>query len=92
MKKKDNDILNTYNRYYGRTLYDCYNKPSTEKATSWFNIHNEMIANKGYGLTVLSYNTFMYTCAYTYTDESTNTELLVVHTPTTKREFEIEYM
>lgn len=89
MKKRDYETLQTYNRYYGRTLYECYNKPSTEKVSSWFNIHNEMVSKGGWGLTVLSYNTFMYTCAYTYEYEPTNTKIMVVHTPTSKREFEI---
>lgn len=90
MKKKDLSILETYNRYEGRTLYDCYNATSSVKADSWFSIYTEMVRLKGYGLTVLSYNTFMYTCAYKYYDEIREVEILVVHTPSTRREIVLE--
>lgn len=90
MKKKDLAVFETYNRYRGRSLYDCYNRPSTAKASSWSDIYREMVRLQGWGLTVLSYNTLMYTCAYTYYNAELDSEILVLHTPSTRREIVLD--
>ena len=84
MKERDLQILKSYVKYHGRTLEQCYNNPSTAKISAYNAIRREMIENNGDCLTVLSYNTFMFTCAYTYIDGN-NDWWLVYHTPNNKR-------
>lgn len=83
MTKQEKSIVDNYNYYYGRQIEDCYTKMSAAKSSSWAHIKNEMIVNGGYGLTVISHNTFMYTCAYTMPKDGG--EVLVYHSPTTKK-------
>ena len=77
--EKKIDILNTYERYYGRTLHDVYGKCSTKKWNSYNDIKDEMIKLGGSGLTIISFNSNMYTVAYTLDTD------IVYHTKT-KRE------
>ena len=90
MKKKDLSTLETYNRYYGRTLDECYTTCSSAKAVSFRHIREEMESLDGWGLTVLSYNTFMYTCAYKYYNEELDREILVLHTPSKRTEISLD--
>ena len=82
MTKQEKGYVYAYNYYYGRTLDDCYNKPSALKFCIWQDIREECYNNDGQVLTVLSYNAFMFTCAY----EIPSKNILVVHTPSKRIE------
>ena len=85
MTKREQCIVECYNETENRGLFDCYNQPSPYKISAYEDIKSEKISLCGYGLKVLSYNTFMFTCAYKYINEK-GVEILVHHTPTKKEE------
>ena len=61
------------NRYKASELYSlnhAYNRPSIRKENAWIYCVNLMIDKCGYGLKVLSYNTFMFTAAFLFRDEN----------------------
>lgn len=82
--EKKIDILKSYKRYYGRTLSDVYEKFSNKKLESYEKIKNEMTDLGGSGLTVISFNSNMYTVAYTL---GTN---LIYHTKTRRELIPLE--
>ena len=84
MNKRQNAIMDAYNRHFRRTLYDCYANPSAQKVQAWERIKKEMSEKVGIGLTVISYNTNIFTCAYLMHVEEHKTVLVYI-TPT-KRE------
>ena len=61
------------NRYKASELYSlnhAYNRPSIRKENAWTYCVNLMIDKCGYGLKVLSYNTFIFTAAFLFRDEN----------------------
>lgn len=82
MTKQEKQYVNTFNYHYGRVLSDCYDRPSFSKVSAWERIREECYNNNGQVLTVLSYNTFMFVCAY----EIPQDNILVVHTPSKRIE------
>jgi hypothetical protein len=61
------------NRYTNSTLYGlyyAYAKPSIAKQNAWNYCVNLMDKYNGYGLRVISYNTFMFTAAFLFLDEN----------------------
>ena len=83
VEKKIN-ILKTYKRHYGRTLSDVYGKFSNKKLESYEKIKKEMNDLDGHGLTVISFNSNMYTVAYTLGTD------LVYHTKTRRELIPLE--
>ena len=83
MSKKQSYVVDQLNRYMGRELTDCYAKPSSAKQYAWDTIKREMHVIGGWGLTVLSYNVYTFTCAYYAVDDAGNT-FVVHHTPSKK--------
>lgn len=82
--EKKINILKAYSRYYGRTLSDVYGRCSNKKLESYEKIKNEMVNLGGNGLTVISFNSNMYTVAYTL---GTN---LIYHTKTRRELIPLE--
>lgn len=82
-KKQQLNIVTSYDRYFERTMYDCYTQPSATKIRAYSDIEHEMYRQDGCGLTVISYNTHMFTCAYL---ESVENEMYLVYHTATKRE------
>lgn len=82
--EKKIDILKTYRRHYGRTLSDVYGKFSNKKLESYEKIKKEMTDLGGNGLTIISFNSNMYTVAYTL---GTN---LIYHTKTRRELIPLE--
>ena len=82
--EKKIDILKTYNRHYGRTLSDVYGRFSDKKRESYEKIKKEMNSLGGHGLTVISFNSNMYTVAYTLGTD------LVYHTKTRRELIPLE--
>lgn len=65
---KKKQVLNAFNTYknglYCRNLYDCYANPSKAKEWYYNQCKEVCVENDGYGLTVLSYNTYVFTVAF----------------------------
>lgn len=74
--------------YYGyRRLRHCYIKPSPYKCAAENRIEKEIFKHAGYGYTVISYNTSIFTCGYLF-DRGGET-WFCVHTPTDRGEMKI---
>ena len=72
-----------YNNSNAVTLNDVYGTYSTEKERAWNYCYKEMLDNNGWGFTIISSNTFGFTCGYVIEDESGDHKL-IVHTPSNK--------
>lgn len=67
--------------YYGhRKVSNCYKNPSQRKKYAEERIAMEAYENRGYGYTVISYNTSIFTCGYLY--QRNGNTYFVIHTPT----------
>lgn len=80
--KKARDMIESYNnsleRYGYRYLKDCYKHCSYDKEKAEADICGDMLFRKGgRGYTILSYNTFNFTCAYLYETPDNKTVLRV---------------
>ena len=74
-------IIENYKNSHITTLEQAYKTCSSAKQQSYRDIYEEMLLNKGFGIRILSANTFQYTCAYiTDLEECT----LVYHTASKK--------
>lgn len=84
--KKYADLLESYRRavkMYGyRQVHDCYAKPSAAKDAAENRILVEMVDCNGYGYTVVSYNTMVFTCAYLFPHPEDGNLILCYETPT----------
>lgn len=83
--KRAESLLNNYDSniaYHGyRDLYDCYTTPSPTKRAIYDSIRKECYNElSGYGLTVLSTNTFQFTVGFLYPDKETGALILRVYT------------
>lgn len=92
--KKAQSLIDSYNyaveRYGYRHLCNCYNTYSREKeyAEDW--LLSTMNSDGGHGYTVMSYNTFGFTCGYLYPEKETGALILRVDTP--KNTYETYYV
>lgn len=92
---KTSQIKSYYERYkyavnqYGyRHLCDCYKNPSCAKMGAERAIAGEIYSRDGYGYSVISYNTNMFTCGYLFNRDG---ELwFAVHTPRHYGEMKVE--
>lgn len=76
------------NKHGYRHLYDCYNRPSGAKESAERAIIKECCDKDGYGYSVISYNTNMFTCGYLFNRDG---ELwFAVHTPSYYGEMKVE--
>lgn len=57
-----------YSNMYHTDLNDCYNNYSDAKARAWEYCKGLCNKYNGYGLSIISYNTFMFTAGFTYYD------------------------
>lgn len=67
------------NNYGYRRIYDCYNNPSGAKVSAEREIVKECDNKDGYGYSVISYNTNIFTCGYLFNRD--NELWFAVHTP-----------
>ena len=76
------------NKYGYRCICDCYKNPSGAKMSAERAIVNEIYSKGGYGYSVISYNTTMFTCGYLFKRDD---ELwFAVHTPEYYGEMKVE--
>ena len=91
---KTSQVKSYYERYkyavskHGyRHLYDCYKNPSGAKVSAERAIVNEIYSKDGYGYSVISYNTSIFTCGYLFDRDG---ELwFAVHTPSYNGEMKV---
>ena len=76
------------NKYGYRRLSDCYKNPSGAKMSAERAIADEIYSRGGYGYSVISYNTSIFTCGYLFKRDD---ELwFAVHTPSYYGEMKVE--
>lgn len=73
--------IDRYNNSTYTSLNDVYAKHSEKKSNAWEYCRRLMATLNGYGLKVLSYNTFMFTAGFLFTDESTGVVKFMYITP-----------
>lgn len=75
--------------YYGhRKVIDCYKNPSCAKMRAEREIGKECASKGGYGYSVISYNTSIFTCGYLFNRDG---DLwFAVHTPYYYGEMKVE--
>lgn len=82
------DYMRAVNKYGYRHLSDCYKNPSCAKMRAERAIANEIYSKDGYGYSVISYNTNMFTCGYLFNKDG---ELwFAVHTPSYYGEMKVK--
>ena len=82
------DYMWAVNKYGYRHLGDCYKKPSYAKESAERSIAYMMHIIGGYGYSVITYNTNMFTCGYLFNRDG---ELwFAVHTPSYYGEMKVE--
>ena len=82
------DYMWAVNKYGYRYLCDCYKNPSGAKMSAERAIENEIYSKDGYGYSVISYNTSIFTCGYLFRKDD---ELwFAVHTPSYYGEIKVE--
>lgn len=67
-----------------RGIFDCYKNPSCAKMRAERDIVKECYSKDGYGYSVISYNTNIFTCGYLLT-EMANCGLLSIRLAITER-------
>jgi hypothetical protein len=77
--KRARCLINSYLNSNAYRLEDIYTTCSHSKYNAYESCFNKMINNNGYGFRILSYNTFMFTCAYLI--EENDKRYLIVETP-----------
>ena len=88
VKEYYQSYLSAINYYGYREVNDCYKNPSRAKAEAERAIIFWMHIRGGYGYSVISYNTNMFTCGYLFKRDG---ELwFVVHTPKFYGEMKVE--
>ena len=80
-------LLNAYCRHQniieyikGKTLNDCYKKPSERKCRIYDYLLEQVQKDKGFDETIISSNAHMFTFGYLYIDETHNL-MFVYETP-----------
>ena len=76
------------NKYSYRCICDCYKNPSGAKISAERAIIDEMRSKDGYGYSIISYNTTMFTCGYLFRKD--NEVWFAVHTPKYYGEMKVE--
>lgn len=92
---KTSQVKSYFERYryavsdYGyRRISDCYNNPSCAKMSAEEAIIDEMCSKDGYGYSVITYNTSIFTCGYLFNRDC---EMwFAVHTPSYYGEMKVE--
>ena len=86
MTKRALQLHKDMSQHSNRSIYHVYGRMSNQKLRAWEQIYEEMKRYDGFDLTVLSFNTFMFTCGYYYYNDL-GQKILVYHTPTKREEY-----
>lgn len=73
--------IDRYDNSTNYTLHHAYDRPSYAKERAWKYCLDLMEKFNGYGLKVISYNTFMFTAGFMFTDSKTGVLQFMFITP-----------
>ena len=82
------DYTRAVNKYGYRYISDCYNNPSCAKMRAERAIADEIYSKGGYGYSVISYNTSIFTCGYLFNRDGK--QWFAIHTPSYYGEMKVE--
>lgn len=68
MNKKDESIYNEYQRSVMYNLFDAYNNVSKKKWEAWEYCESLMKKWEGWGLKVISHNSYQFTAGFLFKD------------------------
>ena len=76
-----NMYIDRLKRYGVRHLEHCYDRPSSVKQNVWDLAKRQFAEEHGMFLSIITYNTFMFTYGFIYKDYSTGESFFHVETP-----------
>ena len=79
--KEKKYITALYERATATSLDEVYGRYSAKKKEAFEYCRNLMMKYNGWGLKILSYNTFMFTAGFEFTDEETGAINIMYITP-----------
>ena len=82
------DYMYAVRNYGYRRVNDCYKNPSCAKMRAERVIADEIYSKDGYGYSVISYNTSIFTCGYLFNRD--DKLWFAVHTPSYYGEMKVE--
>ena len=88
MTKRQQQILNSYEKSTAYSLQDVYANYSVYKARAEKEIKQEMIDNGGWGYKILGANSCQFSCAYLMTDKKSGVVQIVYHTASNRKVFD----
>ena len=88
MTKRQQQIIDNYNKSINYTLSDVYNNCSCYKWRAEKGILNEMKNCNGWGYKILGANSCQFSCAYLTTDKDNGQVQIVYHTAQNKKVFD----
>lgn len=86
--QKAKRVIRCYERSNCNDIYKAYNKPSSTKVSTFYEIKKEMVNVSGFDIRITGAGSDVYSCAYQVKDGSGVT-YLIYHTPCNR--FAIEY-
>lgn len=88
MTKRQQSIINSYNRSNMYSLNDAYKSYSVYKARAEQSILNEMQKNGGWGYRILGANSCQFSCAYLINNKDDGNIKIVYHTASNRFVFD----
>lgn len=88
MTKRQQQIVNNYNRSSNYSLDDVYTNYSVYKARAEKDILNEMASENGWGYKILGANSCSFSCAYLRQNKDDGFIEIVYHTAQNKQVFD----
>ena len=88
MTKRQQQVINNYERSNAYGLQDVYTNYSVYKARAEKEIKQEMIDNNGWGYKILGANSCQFSCAYLMNNAENGQVVIVYHTANNKQIFD----
>ena len=73
--QKTNKISQKYNASTIHNIYEIYQKNDSNKLNKWITARRIMDSLEGWGLRIIDYNKFNYSCAFVYEDHTKKLKL-----------------
>lgn len=86
--KKARHYVEMYRRAGYRSIYGCYQNPSRAKIAAWGQCIRKCVEMNGYDITVISYNSQVFTAGWYYIHPDTG--VLMLHVETHANSYDME--
>lgn len=88
--KKQKSLVYAHDSAREQSIYDCYARPSDYKVSAWRACEWKQRELKGFDMKVNSYNTFMFTASFLFSDPDTG--VVKLYTITKDRDYVCDYI